>query len=246
MIYFILFDILLLMLSWILFKNNLDFKVISVLFVLGFTIYSGIGIIYYEINDSIIYLANFVLFSLAFIFTGYLLRKKKINIIQNLNKANKNFHGIFNFLAVMYVVTFLYPIFSSGFNIYDFLNFFSYFTEYKATPFSIRVARMADPLYLVMVNQIRTICMPFFYVYLYNLRSRPFLFLSIYFIPIYCKIVADGYISRNNIAVYFTFILIYLVTEKYLSKKVAIFAPMNSNLPSKGIKNYQKRYKFEN
>ncbi|HII3997772.1 TPA: hypothetical protein ACY4E2_002774, partial [Enterococcus faecium 1,230,933] len=65
---------------------------------------------------------------------------------------------------------------------------------------------------------------PFFYIYLYKVKDKIFKFLLLFTMPILLKTVADGYLSRNNIAVYLAFIGIYLVKEKYIPKTVAKFS----------------------
>lgn len=193
------------------------------LFLAGFTIYSGIGIVLYRNDKQIVYLMNFVLFCLSFIAMGvYSIHHRPSNALYSLKKVIYRQKLILNVLAMGYLLTFLYPFFVESIGFSDLFNVRMLFVEYAATPFALRLARRADPLYVIITNQVKSITAPFFYLYLFRLRKRPVVFCFVFLIPIYLQLIADGYMSRNNLAVNAAFLVMYLIMEGYLSKKLAI------------------------
>jgi len=222
----IAFFIILVCLSVLIFfatRENAVHKYMLFLFLGGFTVYSGIGIVLYRDTDQWLYLLEFSLFCLLFIATGlYSMNHQASMALSSLDNVVNNHTIIMTVLALIYPLTFLYPFFAESISLHELFNVRMLFINYAATPFALRLSRRADPIYVIVTNQIRSISAPFFYLYLYKLRKKPVRFILLYVIPINLKMVADGYLSRNNMAVYATFLVVYLIMEGYLSKKLAI------------------------
>lgn len=206
--------------TYILFKNKV-YKYYYYLFLTGFTIYSGIGIFTeYNKNDEdiLLYVFQFLFFIFFFYIGSYFIRKFKIK--NKINLENINSYKLIYILGGIYILTYVYKCIYSGIEVEDFFNIKKLFLEYKATPFSIRVARRNDVIYSIMINQVATITQPFYYIVLYNLRKKHKLFISLFILPIFLNLLADSYISRNNIAIYLIFLFIFVYKEKVISRRL--------------------------
>lgn len=218
----ILFDIVFVLLTRILFKSDKTYRYILYLLIAGFTIYSGIGIFMYDISHKYLYLFQFVMFSLMFLTTAIRSQKKTSYALPGMQTLLDKYNVLIIVLTVVYILTFIYPLFLGNIKLADFLGIRLIFSNYTSTPFSIRVARRNNAFYTIVVNQIRSITAPFFYLLLYKYRKKPILFIALFLFPVYCNTIADSYISRNNIAVNLAFIIIYLVSENYMRKRTAV------------------------
>lgn len=203
------------------FENDLIYKYFYLSFVVGFSIYSGIGIItehtYIE-DNALLYIIQFILFMLLFIIGSIIVRKIKFkNFTLDLdNILNPKF---ILFMASIYIITYVYRCIFSGVSIYDFVNIKDLFINYKSTAFSIRVNRRNNSLFNFITNQVASLTMPFFFIHLYNIRKKHLKFIVIYLIPVILRLLADGYLSRNRIAVHILFLLIFIIKEELISKK---------------------------
>lgn len=218
----IIFDVCYIYLTNILITNNNGHKTLSYLFLAGFNIYSGFGIFLFSIDHLYLYFANFCLLSLAFFFTIYRSQNMHTKALSGLESFLEKHRILIIVFAVIYVVTFIYPLFLGKITVSEFFNIKEVFENYRATPFSVRLERKSNFLYSIIVNQLRSITRPFFYLYLYNIKDKHILFIISFILPIYCMTIADGYLSRNNIAVYFAFVILYLIDINLLSKKFAL------------------------
>lgn len=193
------------------------------LMVIGFTIYSGVGIFTEakEIeHNAFVYLIQFMLFLVFFMFGSIAVRKVRtydyMPFLDDLTE--KKFIYV---MAAIYISTYVYCCIFSGVTFAQLINIQSLFTNYKATTFAVRVARRNNVLYNVITNQVASISAPFFYIALYNKRKNHRYFLAMYCLPILLAILADGYISRNKIAVHIAFIYIYFCVERIIPKNFA-------------------------
>ncbi|HGL3617928.1 TPA: hypothetical protein ACKEXE_002459, partial [Enterococcus faecium] len=184
--------------------------------------YSGIGIQFQQnkISTPYIYLMQFVLFMIVFVFMIWFSERLKKGKALSDSDIILN-SSILIVFTIIYLFTFLYQLIYSGRSINSFTDIVNIFIHYSPTTFSERLSRKNNEMYVIMTNQIRSIAAPFFYIYLYKVKDKIFKFLLLFTMPILLKTVADGYLSRNNIAVYLAFIGIYLVKEKYIPKTVA-------------------------
>lgn len=204
-------------------KCDFVYKIFLYLMVIGFTVYSGVGILFqYDSieNNAFLYLIQFFLFCILFFIASYIVRKYRIHYyMPNLDDIAGT--KIILVLGITYILCYVYACIFSGVDFSNFLNIKQLFVDYSATTFAVRVARRSSTVYTIVTNQIANITMPFFYIMLYNFRKKPKLFITLYLLPIVLALVADGYISRNKIAVYIAFIFIYLVMEGIIKKRVA-------------------------
>lgn len=216
----IIFDIILCFFSKIYIKEKTH-KIFMYLAILGFTIYSGIGIQIYsnKIDGPTVYFFQYILFLVVFFFfvffSSKLKKNKLLNGLDNLLESK-----IFMIFVVIYFFTFIYELSFSGMKL-NISNLINIFSEYKATAFAVRVLRRENVIYSLIVNQIRSICTPFFYIFLYKHKDNILIFISLYLFPILCDTLANSYLSRNKIAVHLVFIFIYLILERKISKKLA-------------------------
>ncbi len=222
MILLLLFDISFIFMVNLAFGHQKDIKTILYLFIAGFTIYSGIGIFMLDIPNSGLYFFQFVLFSASFFIVAYIKQGKTSNVLRGTDFVFENYPSLVFFFTVLYIATFFYPFIIGGFTVNDLLDLGKIFINYRATSFSLRLERRSNLLYMIITNQLRTICAPFFYLTLYKYRRNVAKFIGLYLLPILLKTVADSYLSRNNMAVYATFLFIYLVYEGFIGKKTAI------------------------
>lgn len=222
MFFLMVFDIAFICLSYGMFKNYKDIKMMMNLFIVGFSIYSGIGIVLYDIDNEVLYFIQFILFSIMFIGVSYLKKDKTTSVLNGMDFVNEHHMLFIYIMSAIYLLTFIYPLILGRMTFKDLLNIASVFTDYTATPFSVRVARRSNIFYTILTNQVRSICMPFFYLLLYQFRKKPSNFIIMFLLPVLLKTVADGYLSRNNMVVYIAFIFVYLVMEGYLNKRIAI------------------------
>lgn len=222
MFFLLLFDIIFVLISYKIFKNYKDIKVIMYLFIAGFTIYSGIGIVLYNIDNEVLYFIEFMLFTLFFLAIALMKKDKRTRALDGISFVSEHHLAFIYIMAAVYLITFIYPLILGQVTFRDLMNVTSVFTEYTSTPFATRVARRSNTFYIIMTNQVRGICTPFFYLLLYRFRKKPIAFTSLFLLPVLLKTVADGYLSRNNIVIYIAFIFVYFVLEGYLNKKIAI------------------------
>ena len=193
------------------------------LFLVGFTIYSGVGIFteYSNIEqNAFIYMLQFLLFIVMFFVGSRLVTKYRIHyFMPTLDMIADS--KIVYIMGAVYIGTYIYSCIFSGVSIADLFSIKNLFINYKATAFATRVARNNSLIYSIITNQVASIAAPFFYIMLYNLRKRHAVFITLFCTPIVLALLSDGYLSRNKIAVYIAFIFIYLIKEKIISKRLA-------------------------
>lgn len=222
---FVLF-LITIMLSYIYtykYVNDKIYKYYYFLLLMGFVIYSGAGIIseYSKIEqNALLYMIQWILFLIAFYLASTFVIKFKLkNNFFEIDKIAS--HKIICILGTVYILTYFYMCISSKVTIQDLFNIKKLFLEYKATPFAIRVERRNNLFYMIMTNQVATVAEPFYYIWLYNLRKKHKIFILLYLTPILLQLLADRYLSRNNIAVYLFFLFIFMIKEKIISKQIA-------------------------
>lgn len=226
---------------WIVFISTLAFIFILVhisvkdytyrafyyLMLVGFTIYSGVGILteYENIRqNAYLYMLQFFLFIFAFFAGSHLVVKYRVHYyMKSLDRIA--LYKCISVLGMIYIFTFVYRCIFSGVSLEDLLNIQELFVNYNATDFATRVVRRNDVIYTIVTNQIASVTAPFYFIMLYNNRKKHIKFLILYLFPILLELLADGYLSRNKIAVYLVFIYLYLVQEKIISIRLAkVFA----------------------
>lgn len=222
MLLLVLFVVLYIYVTNIVFKNNSDIKIIMYLFIIGLSIYSGLGIVIYNINNKVLYLFEFMMFSMFFFIVANICKEKTTYALKGIESVYYEHQPFIYTMAIIYLIIYIYPLVLGRFTFRDLINISSIFSDYHSTPFSLRVARKSNMLYIIITNQVRGICSPFFYLLLNKIRKKPMVFILTFLFPVLLKTVSDGYLSRNNIVVYLAFIFIYLISERIINKKIAI------------------------
>ena len=222
---FTIFIIPLFSICYLVYRNVKDrvYRIFLFLMILGFTIYSGLGIFTENENiqqNDLTYIIQFLLFICMFLLGYKIVMKYRIHsYMKELDRIFAN--RLFIIMGYMYIAVYIYKCIYSGVVLSDILNIQKLFVNYSATTFATRVTRNSDSIYSIITNQVTNICAPFFYIMLYNVRKNHKKFLTLYCLPIVLALLSDGYLSRNKIAVYVVFIFIYLVDEKIISKGIA-------------------------
>ena len=122
--------------------------------------------------------------------------------------------------TAIYIFTFVFPFLYPKLDILRILDIRVFFNNYHALTSSYKLQLQNDSIYQFVCTTLRTLSLPWFYIYLYRIRNNSVKFIIIYIIPIYLYAVNFSYISRNEIAVYFVFLYIYMYSENVLSKRV--------------------------
>lgn len=212
--------------SYILVYMNVKDRVYRIFYYLmltGFTVYSGVGIFteYSAISENaFIYLLQFLFFIFAFFCGSYFVRKYRIHFYMEALDDISGYTLIYIF-AIIYIGTYVFRCIFSGVSLEDILSIKNLFISYSATTFATRVERNSSLVYKIITNQVSSITAPFFYIMLYNIRKNHKKFIVLYCIPIILALLADGYLSRNKIAVYLVFIFIYLIVEEIIPRNIA-------------------------
>lgn len=197
-------------------------KILVYIFISGFTIYSGIGLSLFEINNSFLYFLQYILFIIIFIFyaivsSNYFTKTSSI-ISNDLTRLVVKVPKLVSFFALIYLLTYVFPYIYPNFQIIEVLNIQKLFLEYSPTKFSDRILRANDSISHLVTSQIRLIAMPFFFIFLYQKRRNIPFFVFLFILPFYLTGVFNGYLSRNVIATIIVFLFIYLIKEKFISK----------------------------
>jgi len=200
-----------------------DHFAMLLLFIGGFTVYSGIGLAFYQHSiDSNTYLVDYALSVVAFLCIGVgSLNARKPHVFDNLDGFLSRHSMIADIAAIAYICTFIFVLIYERVPIDRLFDIARLFRNYTATSFTLRVSRSNDALYRLIAVQIRGLLRPFYFIYLYKRRKRTPVFLALFLLPIYCTTVANSYISRNELAVTCAFILVYLVSENKLNRHAA-------------------------
>lgn len=209
--------------------KNIYLKVLSYFVLIGFLFYSGFGLFIYEIEDRLLYSIQYCLSIISFSITMILCQAKhtkhierKKNIDEKYVKSNKYvFTRIF---SLIYIITFFIPLLYPTNRLADIFKPSLLIEKYSAVRSSTNVELKSDSIYYVTTNFIRTLCLPYFYIYLYSIRKKSAQVISIYIFVAYLDAINLNYISRNEIIVILGFIFLYLYTEKILPKKFLITA----------------------
>lgn len=203
--------------------KDYTYRMFYYLMLVGFTIYSGIGILteYESIKqNAYLYMLQFFLFIIAFFVGAHLVVKYRIHYYMKSLDTIASYKCI-SVIGLIYILTFIYRCVFSDVSLESLLNIQELFTNYNATDFATRVVRRNDVIYTIVTNQIASVTAPFYFIMLYNNRKKHIKFLILYLFPILLELLADGYLSRNKIAVYLVFIYLYLVQEKIISMRLA-------------------------
>lgn len=224
MIFFLLVLSLFISLMICLRINRKEYKVLALLFQIGFFIYSGIGLAFYKIQRPYLFLLQYSLGSILFSLVIYILQGNgRVYVERKWNTDEKVFNvnnGLIpKLFAVIYILTFVFPFIYPSFAIDKLFDVGSFFSRYQALTSTYKLSLQTDGLYQLVCSTLRTIAMPWFYVYLFKNKDKPIKFLLIFIIPIYLYAVRNSYVSRNELAVNLVFIYIYLYKEKILSRR---------------------------
>ena len=192
------------------------------LFIAGFSFYSCLGIVINDIENSWVYFGNYILFSIVFFIVGYKSQFLQNNYLQSLDFLVDEYSPLFVSISAVYIGTFVFQMIYSGVSFESIFNLKKIFAEYSATAFSIRVDRQNDVLYTIVVNQIRALAKPFFYVTLFIYRKKTLVFISLFLFPVLLQCLANNYMSRNNLAIYVLFVYVYLILEDKINRKIGI------------------------
>ena len=199
------------------------YKIFYYLMLLGFSLYSGVGIIteYESIEENaLLYLVQFLLFIFSFLAASRITMKiNTSSIMVNIDQISSE--RIIYVIGIIYILTYVYRCLFSGISINELFDIKKLFSTYSTTTFATRVTRRSSLAYNIITNQVASICAPFYYIMLYNLKKKHLTFIVIYMVPVILLTMADGYLSRNRIAVYLAFLFIYLVDEELISKRIA-------------------------
>lgn len=202
-------------------------RILTYIFILGFSVYSGIGLAFYNIDHTFLYLGEFVLFMM--IFTVFGIRSSRIEeknksfvFSKGLDRVVENSSWFITIMAVIYVLTYIFPLIYPSFNLMEIFNIKALIKNYAVTPFYLRVIRKNDMLYQLITTQLRMLSTPFFFIYLYMKRKNTLLFLLVFLFPIYLETMYNSYLSRNEMAVVFAFIIAYLYKENKMNRKIII------------------------
>ena len=207
--------------------KNKPLKILSIFVLSGFFFYSGVGLFIYQIENDTSFTIQYCLCAITFSITLFLCQKqnkthilKKRNIDESYIKANNYlFTKIFSFV---YVLTFIFPLIYPINRIADIFNPLALIEKYSSVHSYTVVNLKSDNTYFIVTNFVRTLCMPYFYIYLYSIREKHMKVIIIYILLSYLNALNLYYISRNEIIVLIAFIFIYLYLEKILSPKLLI------------------------
>lgn len=212
-----------LLISFIVIKNN-SIKWMFLLFNTGFYFYSGAGLFINNYDENLMYIFQFFLFSLfSFIITIFFDNQKKIRLDNIfLRDSLKYLISISPIICCLYIMTFIFPFLYPSITITEVFNISRIFSGYDSAWFSLKLNQSEDSINYLITNYVRVLSLPFFYLYLYSIRKKHFLFIFMFLTPIYLETVFNSYISRNMIILTFLFIIIYLFIEFEKKRKLIV------------------------
>lgn len=211
---------------WLAIKiRNKNEKLLTMLFVIGFTVYSGIGLVFYDIERRYLFLLQFMLAVIAFplvikTFQGntrvYLERRK--NIDQNVYLSSRGI--LIKAMFFVYIFTYFFPFFYPNFKIAEIFDITEFIKGFASVSSSTKLALKQDGIYQLVCSTLRSLVMPGYFVYLYFLRKKPIKFILCFLLPVYLDAINTGYMFRSEMAIYLAFIFMYMWQEEVLSKHI--------------------------
>ena len=201
-----------------------EIRILFLIFITGLYFYSGFGLVFYDIPNK--YLINFGLIVFSFIFLLFSIyysnRKTNKFLLSNLVKYLD--HRFIWFMMLIHMFTFIFPLIYPEINIFSIFDFTSLVHNYRVLPFETRVFRSNDFLYVLFTVQLRLVTLPFFFMWLYTKKGKPFIFVFMFLLPFYLQTITNLYISRNELSVIFAFLIIYFYTERVFNRKLVIIS----------------------
>lgn len=202
-------------------------RILTYIFIAGFSIYSGIGLAFYPIDHTYLYLCEFIIFILIFIAfavrsSSIKAKEKSFIFSKGLDRIVDGAPRLITIMTVIYVLTHLFPFIYPEFSIQKIFNFEALVTNYAVTPFYLRVIRQNDMIYQLITTQLRLLAKPFFFIYLYKKRDHALVFMFLFLFPVYLQAMHNSYLSRNEMAVNLAFIIVYLYKEEKINRKMII------------------------
>ena len=200
-------------------------RILGVAVVVAFFIYSGMGLALYDVEERDLYILQFALATISFSVTIILLRRNTQRKIERHKDVNESVFSINNgllikVLAIIYIITFLFPFVYPQIDIGRIFRPASLISNYFAVTSAQRLALSRDSLYQLVCSTIRTLCLPAFFILIYQKKEKPFVVIGLYTLVTYLSAMSMNYISRNELAVYLLFVYIYLYKEEILPRRV--------------------------
>lgn len=207
--------------------NNVLLRLVFYFFLIGMYVYSGVGISINSFPHKDSYFFPYIMFILCFTVFGIVVCNSKYAKISNGNKEVLSIivydkKWLIELLAIIYIVTFLIPLFYPYNRIMDIFNVQRLISDFSTVSFSERVMNKSNGLINFIRGPLRILLTPSFYLFLFQYRKKTVRFISYYLIPIYLKAVYDTYISRNEIAFFILFIFFYLWYQKIIKRKILV------------------------
>lgn len=191
-------------------------KVLVLVLIWGGGFFTALAFVVNSTNNTD-YIGSYILFFLSMIITTIVILKnnKKVKIDWNIIfEENKK---IFIFLGILCFILQLSSLIYPEFKLFDLLKIPGY--EANSNVFQERIATQSNSV-LWIIERLKVLTLPFFYIWLYNERKKAIKVISIFLFYYYIDWVKNGYISRSAIVVYITFIILYLAVQNIISKKM--------------------------
>lgn len=216
-VFIIVFSLSVCLVCNLILKSRMERLLITICIV-GLSIYSGIGIGLDYVSNK--YIFTYIWFILAFALTLVIILRIKPNTISI--DATDTFSRL-NFIIVLFgVIYILIPVLRL---IYPEFRLFELFSsvEYRISSAKLfaRYARQTDLFYSV-TEWTTALTRPFYFLLLFRLRKKPWLFITLLVFPIYAGYVFEGYINRSTISMWLAFIILYLYIEKYINRRMLV------------------------
>ncbi|MED3667084.1 O-antigen ligase [Geobacillus kaustophilus] len=212
---------------WLVFNytlRNYYSKVTLIVFTIGFSVYSGVGITYEAVDKS--YLWSYFLYFLAFcIVFVFISGKSKISKDKNYSLVDRlvirNWR-IFKFIGLTHIIIMLILLIYPRFHLFDIVMPWKLLINYeKMNIFQQRIANQGNPI-LVLLGYAKVLTRPFYFIYLYRFRDKPIKIIIFVLIPFYLDIVAKSSLGRDDFILPILIILFYLYFERYITKKMLL------------------------
>lgn len=211
----IIFGCFLIFVSY-LFLNKFIEKLLIIIAITMCTFFSGVGI-FTNFTDNTEYLISFL------IFMFFLVVPLSIIVKSNLFVAKKNYDEIFTdfkrlfiVLGILALLTHFAKLLYPEFRLFDIFQFNRY--HFSNDTFIVRLEQRNDPIYSFL-NSLSIIMLPFYFIFLYSLRKKPFLFILFIMLYPYISFVQTGYVGRTEMFLWLSIILIYFYSENIIKKR---------------------------
>lgn len=182
--------------------------------------FTGIGLTF-EANENLQYVFSYssylfvLFFSLLFITRSG--EDTKIEFDKGYKDLVENSSVVIKFLAVVSIISQLSLLIYPELKLINLIQPPKY--GFDAVIFQVRLYRSSDMIDRAL-SMIRVASFPFLLVYLYSIRKKPFVFISIILFYKYVEYVDRGYLPRNEFLAIAAFIILYLYLEGFISSRV--------------------------